>query len=314
MQVKLVDFGLSCFYRRGVPQTEVVGSPHFCSPEMASGKGPGYGPASDVWSLGVILYALLSNDYPYSGETPSDILRSIIARPVDYESNPIWRYVSSASMDALQRLLTKEPRDRMTIEDALSHVWMRRHSDAALGAGAVRPERAPPCLMAAAQPRAPLGDVGAQANTARLGVHRVQRVPLAFAKPDADARPGGSLRLADCPPDPDPARPLIPDPGGPGAFPAGSRSAGRVRAQAWGDSATSPRDPGIGGRRAEQGVSLENRASPGLFVAPDRGLEPPPPLPVAQSRVFLTPQDPRLRTQLHGFIDLFRGAFYSATA
>ena len=61
--VKLADFGLSCFYNRGEPEKEPVGSPFYMAPEML-GKA-GYGPAADVWSCGVVLFQCLSRDLPY---------------------------------------------------------------------------------------------------------------------------------------------------------------------------------------------------------------------------------------------------------
>ena len=55
--VKLADFGLSCFFRRGEPETEIIGSIYFVAPEMLLGEG--YGPEADTWSCGVCLFCLL---------------------------------------------------------------------------------------------------------------------------------------------------------------------------------------------------------------------------------------------------------------
>ena len=61
--VKLADFGLSCFYNRGEPERELVGSPIYVAPEMLGKEG--YGPAADVWSCGVILFQFLSRELPF---------------------------------------------------------------------------------------------------------------------------------------------------------------------------------------------------------------------------------------------------------
>ena len=62
-KVKLADFGLSCFYTRGLPEKETLGSPYYMAPEMV--KKEGYGPAADVWSCGVVLFQCLSRDLPF---------------------------------------------------------------------------------------------------------------------------------------------------------------------------------------------------------------------------------------------------------
>ena len=58
--LKLADFGLSCFFRHGVPKKEIVGSPYFMAPEIAALKfrrsTEGYGNAADIWSCGAWAY------------------------------------------------------------------------------------------------------------------------------------------------------------------------------------------------------------------------------------------------------------------
>ena len=66
--VKLADFGLSCFYNRGEPERELVGSPYYIAPEIMGKEG--YGPAADVWSCGVILFQFLSRDLPFKVRGP----------------------------------------------------------------------------------------------------------------------------------------------------------------------------------------------------------------------------------------------------
>ena len=61
--VKLADFGLSTFYTRGEPETEMVGSPYYVAPELLGSEG--YGPAADLWSCGVVLFQFLSHELPY---------------------------------------------------------------------------------------------------------------------------------------------------------------------------------------------------------------------------------------------------------
>ena len=67
--VKLADFGLSTFYTRGRLEKEAVGSPFYMAPEMVMRGSPGYGPAADIWSCGVILFQFLSRDLPFKVRT-----------------------------------------------------------------------------------------------------------------------------------------------------------------------------------------------------------------------------------------------------
>ena len=68
--LKLIDFGLSNKLVGGFENQRkmdtLVGSPYFIAPEVLKGS---YGPEWDVWSIGVIMYLLLSGRYPFEGET-----------------------------------------------------------------------------------------------------------------------------------------------------------------------------------------------------------------------------------------------------
>lgn len=66
LSIKAIDFGLSVFFKPGQVFTELVGSPYYVAPEVLHKR---YGPESDVWSAGVILYVLLSGVPPFWAET-----------------------------------------------------------------------------------------------------------------------------------------------------------------------------------------------------------------------------------------------------
>ena len=74
-EIKLIDFGLSKKFgdKEGVLET-MVGTPYYVAPEVLSGA---YGPECDTWSLGVVLYAMLSGNLPFGGENNAEILRRI---------------------------------------------------------------------------------------------------------------------------------------------------------------------------------------------------------------------------------------------
>jgi len=111
-RVVLTDFGIatvegdSSLTRTG----EVIGSPEYLPPERALGRSPG--PESDLWSLGVLLYAAVEGISPYRQDTPLSTLRAI----VDDELPPARRAGPLGSV--IEGLLRKEPTDRTPAEQA----------------------------------------------------------------------------------------------------------------------------------------------------------------------------------------------------
>ncbi len=127
----LTDFGLAKWHHDGTLLTrtgQVLGTPAFMSPEQAAGRND-TGPAADIYSLGAILYALLTGSPPHTGESSGEILQRVLncdpdsprqlcpEVPLDLEcicmrcleKSPAARYQSAGQMAAdLQRFLDGE--------------------------------------------------------------------------------------------------------------------------------------------------------------------------------------------------------------
>jgi serine/threonine-protein kinase Chk2 len=121
--VKLSDFGLSRIVGEGSFMKTLCGTPQYLAPEVLSNEiqKRGYDKAVDLWSLGVILYILLSGMAPFSDD--GRLLDQI--KQGKYSFPPAqWRNVSSSAVHLVRALLTVDPAQRFTIQQTLNHPWM----------------------------------------------------------------------------------------------------------------------------------------------------------------------------------------------
>mmetsp|Transcript_19200 Transcript_19200/g.19336 ORF Transcript_19200/g.19336 Transcript_19200/m.19336 type:complete len:426 (-) Transcript_19200:67-1344(-) len=130
--IKIGDLGLSqCCSMLGSGSGEVfhtvVGSPRYIAPELLAGNG--YSFSADMWSVGVILFALLSGGkYPVLGENKKDILGRLADQKIERMEGPDWEFVSESAKDMVSNLLVFNPQDRISAEGALEHRWMTDES------------------------------------------------------------------------------------------------------------------------------------------------------------------------------------------
>ena len=122
--VALADLGIA---RRVAPgggdrPNSLAGSVHYLSPEVVSRRP--YGAATDVWGLGVAVYALLAGRLPFVGATTAELFAAIARGDVDY-ANDEMRRVSDEGRAAVARMLAVDDAARPRARDLLEDAWLR---------------------------------------------------------------------------------------------------------------------------------------------------------------------------------------------
>ncbi|XP_008567090.1 PREDICTED: death-associated protein kinase 2 [Galeopterus variegatus] len=119
--IKLIDFGLAHEIEDGVEFKNIFGTPEFVAPEIVNYEPLGL--EADMWSIGVITYILLSGASPFLGDTKQETLTNITAVSYDFDEE-FFSQTSELAKDFIRKLLVKETRKRLTIQEALRHPWI----------------------------------------------------------------------------------------------------------------------------------------------------------------------------------------------
>ncbi|NWR56909.1 MYLK2 kinase, partial [Bucorvus abyssinicus] len=126
--VKIIDFGLARRYNPREKLKVNFGTPEFLSPEVVNYEQVSY--STDMWSMGVITYMLLSGLSPFLGDNDTETLNNVLAADW-YFDEETFESISDEAKDFVSNLIIKEKSARMSAGQCLEHPWLNNLAEKA---------------------------------------------------------------------------------------------------------------------------------------------------------------------------------------
>lgn len=117
--LKLADYGFSLLKNSSTGCKGPVGSVVYMPPERFKGE---VSEKSDIWSVGVILFIILSGRVPFQGKTDAETMQKILNKPLSMNSKS-WETVSEEAKNLVQKMLDKDPSNRPSAEEIMMDPW-----------------------------------------------------------------------------------------------------------------------------------------------------------------------------------------------
>lgn len=128
-EIKLIDFGMTRITAEGDKKSVLCGTPEFVAPEVIK-----YDPvtlSADMWSIGVIVYVLLSGLSPFMGDDVNETLANVCSGQYDFEDDEddeeegVFSCLSDEVKQFIRELLVLDPIKRLTVDESLNHIWVK---------------------------------------------------------------------------------------------------------------------------------------------------------------------------------------------
>ncbi|KAL6939410.1 spindle assembly checkpoint kinase [Hanseniaspora osmophila] len=119
-QIKFTDFGWSTEYVKNSKRKTLCGTVDYLSPELI--KSREYDQQVDLWALGILTYELLCGKPPFEEATKDLTYKRILERDLKFPT-----HISPDAVDLISRLLALNPKERISLSDALKHPWITKH-------------------------------------------------------------------------------------------------------------------------------------------------------------------------------------------
>lgn len=123
LNIKIIDFGASCYFKKNEVLTLKVGTPYYIAPEVLRKE---YNNKCDVWSMGVILYILLIGKPPFEDKSREAIFEKILNSKYDQESKE-WLRISDSAKDLIIKMLNPNYKQRLSAKECYDHPWIKHN-------------------------------------------------------------------------------------------------------------------------------------------------------------------------------------------
>jgi len=122
VDIKVIDFGCSHLFKANEKYKEIIGTINYNSPEVIKGN---YNEKCDIWSVGIIMYILLTGKMPFKGTSRNKIEKQILDKNFHCDGflNLAKANVSAEGYDILTKLLCYDHEKRISAKEALNHPW-----------------------------------------------------------------------------------------------------------------------------------------------------------------------------------------------
>ncbi|XP_037587148.1 myosin light chain kinase, smooth muscle isoform X3 [Cebus imitator] len=122
-RIKLIDFGLARRLENAGSLKVLFGTPEFVAPEVINYEPIGY--ATDMWSIGVICYILVSGLSPFMGDNDNETLANVTSATWDFDDEA-FDEISDDAKDFISSLLKKDMKNRLDCTQCLQHPWLMK--------------------------------------------------------------------------------------------------------------------------------------------------------------------------------------------
>ncbi|XP_027020238.2 myosin light chain kinase, smooth muscle isoform X1 [Tachysurus fulvidraco] len=122
-KIKLIDFGLARRLENAGSLKVLFGTPEFVAPEVINYEAISY--TTDMWSIGVICYILVSGLSPFMGDNENETLSNVTSAAWDFEDEA-FDEISDEAKDFISSLLKKDMKARLTCEQCFQHPWLKQ--------------------------------------------------------------------------------------------------------------------------------------------------------------------------------------------
>lgn len=128
--LKLIDFGLAKELKGGQKANTICGTPEYVAPEILLNEG--YGPSVDTWSIGILVYEMITTSTPFAAKSSKSVLSNILQKKIQFSSKKFEK-VSPDCIDFIEACLKKEKNHRLgakSMDELRSHPWFKSYTNA----------------------------------------------------------------------------------------------------------------------------------------------------------------------------------------